>query len=385
MFSVGLGQSLVFTSIPIFARENGLNEVEVSSIFGISAVAWFFASPFWGRYSEKLGSRTVAIIGSIGYSANMILIILPLYLFEHGLITSALLLPALILSRLIYGIFGSATRPALFGFAGKVSSPINRATIYSNLESGFVLGAVLGPLVGAFLFRYTNHELPFILFGIIGLIVALQLNNRLRNIPEAKASLDRPSRLRITDPTVWPFIFVSSLASIAQAIIFQTMGFYIFDKLGYTAQEATIYVSICFGIWSVSVVVTQSLINPLFQSIKAMMIIGPILSSLSFVALIYSAEIFALIGTLILNGIGLGLTRPSYNSALSLSHDMKFQSSAAGMMGSTLPIGHMIAPFLISLYLIQPAYLYLLSAAISLFAVGFTVFHPYILKSDAYK
>ena len=172
MFSVGLGQSLVFTSIPIFARENGLNEVEVSSIFGISAVAWFFASPFWGRYSEKLGSRTVAIIGSIGYSANMILIILPLYLFEHGLITSALLLPALILSRLIYGIFGSATRPALFGFAGKVSSPINRATIYSNLESGFVLGAVLGPLVGAFLFRYTNHELPFILFGIIGLMLS---------------------------------------------------------------------------------------------------------------------------------------------------------------------------------------------------------------------
>ena len=111
MLSIGLGQSLVFTSIPIFARENGLNEVEVSLIFGISAFAWFFASPFWGRYSEKLGSRTVGIIGSIGYSANMILIILPLFLFEKGYITSGILLPALIASRLIYGIFGSATRP----------------------------------------------------------------------------------------------------------------------------------------------------------------------------------------------------------------------------------------------------------------------------------
>jgi MFS family permease len=157
MLSIGLGQSLVFTSIPIFARENGLNEVEVSLIFGISAFAWFFASPFWGRYSEKLGSRTVGIIGSIGYSANMILIILPLFLFEKGYITSGFLLPALIASRLIYGIFGSATRPALFGFAGKISSPDKRAAVFSNLESGFVLGTLLGPLIGAFLFRYTNN------------------------------------------------------------------------------------------------------------------------------------------------------------------------------------------------------------------------------------
>ena len=104
MLSIGLGQSLVFTSIPIFARENGLNEVEVSLIFGISAFAWFFASPFWGRYSEKLGSRIVGVIGSIGYSANMILIILPPFLFEKA-ITSGFLLPALIASRLIYGIF----------------------------------------------------------------------------------------------------------------------------------------------------------------------------------------------------------------------------------------------------------------------------------------
>ena len=88
----------------------------------------------------------------------------------------------------------------------------------------------MGPLIGAFLFRYTNNELPFILFGAIGLVVAIQLSNRLRNIPEAKASLERPSRLRVLDKKVWPFIFVSSLASVAQAIIFQTMGF-IYDKL----------------------------------------------------------------------------------------------------------------------------------------------------------
>ena len=83
MFTIGLGQSLVFTSIPIFAREQGLNEVEVSLVFGVSAFAWFFMSPLWGRYSDKFGTRTVALIGSLGYSANMFLIILPIFLFDR--------------------------------------------------------------------------------------------------------------------------------------------------------------------------------------------------------------------------------------------------------------------------------------------------------------
>lgn len=385
MFSVGLGQSLVFTSIPILARENGLNEVQVSIIFGFSAFAWFFTSPLWGRYSEKFGTRTIAIVGSLGYSANMILIVLPIVLFENGYLASWALFPALIASRLIYGLFGSATRPALFGYAGKISSEKNRAIVFSNLESGFILGTVLGPLIGAFFFRYTNTEIPFILFGLIGLAVAVQLNIRLRNTKDTQASISKPKKLNVRDAKVWPFIFVSSLNSITQAIIFQTMGFFIYDRLGYSTNDAAVFVSVCFGIWSVSVVLTQTFINPLFKSLKLMMLLGPVLSCISFITLIFSTEIFALVGTLILNGIGLGITRPSYNSALSLSQKKEFQSSAAGIMGSTLPIGHMIAPLFVGLYLINFSYVYIFSAIICLISIAFTVVHPYILRSNAYK
>tara|TARA_B100000886_G_scaffold327434_1_gene274867 strand:+ start:3557 stop:4714 length:1158 start_codon:yes stop_codon:yes gene_type:complete len=385
MLSVGLGQSLVFTSIPILARENGLNEVQVSIVFGMSAFAWFFTSPLWGRYSDKFGTRLIAIIGSLGYSTNMILIVIPIILFENGYLASWALFPMLVASRLIYGLFGSATRPALFGYAGKISSSKNRSIVFSNLESGFILGTVLGPLIGALLFRYTNTEIPFILFGVIGFIVAIQLNIRLRNTKEGKASNEKAKKLHVGDPRVWPFIFVSSLFSITQAIIFQTMGFFIYDQLGYSANDAAIYVSICFGIWSVSVVLTQTFINPLFKSLKVMMVLGPILSAISFITLIFSDEIFALVGTLVLNGIGLGITRPSYNSALSLSHEKKFQSSAAGIMGSTLPIGHMIAPVFVSLYLINFSYVYIFSTIICIVSIAFTLLHPYILKSNAYK
>ena len=100
------------------ARENGLNKL--SSIVLGPAFAWFFTSPLWGRYSDKFGTRIIAVIGTLGYSANMMLIILPLYLFENGILSSTMLFPALVASRLIYGLFGSATRPALFGYAGRI-------------------------------------------------------------------------------------------------------------------------------------------------------------------------------------------------------------------------------------------------------------------------
>ena len=116
-----------------------------------------------------------------------------------------------------------------------------------------------------------------------------------------------------------------------------------------------------------------------------MMVLGPILSAISFITLIFSDEIFALVGTLVLNGIGLGITRPSYNSALSLSHEKQFQSSAAGIMGSTLPIGHMIAPIFVSLYLVNFSYVYIFSTIICIVSIAFTLLHPYILKSNAYK
>jgi len=45
----------------------------------------------------------------------------------------------------------------------------------------------------------------------------------------------------------------------------------------------------------------------------------------------------------------------------------------------------MIAPLFVSLYLINFAYVYLFSAVICLITIGFTLMHPYILKTDAYK
>ena len=40
LFTGGLGQSFVFVLVPPLARDLGLSEIQTSSIFAISALAW---------------------------------------------------------------------------------------------------------------------------------------------------------------------------------------------------------------------------------------------------------------------------------------------------------------------------------------------------------
>ena len=156
--SVGLGQSLVFTSIPILARKMGLM-MQVSMVldFCICLVLLHL----FGDAIGQVWNQNNCCNSALGYSANMMLIILPLYLFENGILSSAISFCTCCL-RLIYGLFGSATDLHCLAMLA-VFHAENRSVVFSNLESGFVLGTVLGPLIGAFMFGITNNELPFIL------------------------------------------------------------------------------------------------------------------------------------------------------------------------------------------------------------------------------
>ena len=86
LFTVGLGQSFVFVLVPPLARDLGLTEIQTSSIFAISAVAWALTSAFWGRASDKYGRRNIAILGLLGYGISLIALITPLFLVERNLL-----------------------------------------------------------------------------------------------------------------------------------------------------------------------------------------------------------------------------------------------------------------------------------------------------------
>jgi MFS family permease len=381
LFSVGLGQSFVFVIVPPLARDLGMTEVQTSLVFAISAIAWALTSASWGRASDRYGRRNIAILGLVGYSLSMITMITPLFLVERNILDVAFLFPLLIFGRLFNGLIGSATRPAAFAYVADTSSRDRRTVKFARLESSFLLGTVAGPLIGGFLILITK-ETPFYVFSLMALIASIGIYFNLENNSIHKKSEEITVKISWLSKSIWPFLFLASVASLCQASLLQSIGFYIFDTFSYL-DDLSIVVSMSFVLLSISTIVSQYLFTDAFPlSNFKLLIFGVFLIMFSYFTMGYYTKISIYYLSITINGLGAGMLRPALSSALSLSQTPENQGSAAGYLGSVYPIGHILTPIIaMPIYAINPAYLYYFSSLLCICLIAFIMVHP-IFKNN---
>ena len=377
LFSVGLGQSFAFVLIPPLARDLGLSVVETATIFSISAVAWAITSGSWGRASDKYGRRNIAVIGLIGYSISIVALITPLFLVEKNIIDFIYLLPLLILGRLINGLIGSATRPAAFAYMADISGRSKRTKKFARLESSFLIGTIMGPMIGGFLFLYSK-SLPFYIFSLCGLVAAIGIFMSFpKNTPLKEKTEEVISKLSFKDKSVWPFLFIAALASFCQASLLQSIGFYISDVFS-EEKDLPLVISLTFTLLSISTVVSQYI----FTDLKPipndkLLIYGTFLITISYIMAALSTSIALFYLAIMINGFGSGMFRPANASSLSLAQTPDNQGKAAGYLGSVMPIGHVLVPIVaMPIYQFEPKYLFLFSASLCFVSLLFIIGHP---------
>ena len=376
LFTVGLGQSFVFVLVPPLARDLGLSEIQTSSIFAISALAWASTSAFWGRTSDKYGRRNVAILGLLGYAISLIALITPLFLVERNMLHITFLFPALILGRLINGLVGSATRPASFAYVADTTSKEKRTLKFARLESSFLLGTVAGPLIGGFLFLITK-ETPFYVFSFFALIAAFGIYSKLEPTNPKRNEEKSLNKIKWTSSTVLPFLAFAAILSLCQASLIQSIGFYITDLFG-NFQDLPTLISMTFALLSISTIFSQYIFTDAFPVNNFnLLLFGTILLIFSYFTMAFFQTISVYYLSIIILGFGFGMTRPALASSLSLSQNPENQGSAAGYLGSVIPIGHMTTPFIaMPIYAINPAYLYYFSSILCITLVLFIILHP---------
>ena len=382
LFTVGLGQSFVFVLVPPLARDLGLTVIQTSSIFAISAVAWALTSAFWGRASDKYGRRNIAILGLLGYSISLISLITPLFLVERNILHVAYLFPALVLGRLINGLVGSATRPASFAYVADTSTKEKRTVKFARLESSFLLGTVAGPLLGGFLFLITN-ETPFYVFSFFALIAAIGIYRELDNTNIKKENNIKEVKINWYSKTILPFLIYAAILSLCQASLLQSIGFYITDLFNDFENLPTL-ISMTFALLSISTIVSQYIFTDAFPMKNFnLLLFGTTLLIFSYSTMAFFQSISVYYLSIIILGFGFGMTRPALASSLSLAQTPENQGSAAGYLGSVIPIGHMTTPFIaMPIYAINPAYLYYFSSILCIGLVLFIIIHPTIKKSS---
>ena len=376
LFSVGLGQSFVFVIVPPLARDLGMTEIQTSLVFAFSAIAWALTSASWGRASDRYGRRNIAMLGLIGYAASLVTMITPLFLVEKNILDVVFLFPLLIFGRLLNGLLGSATRPAAFAYVADNSSRDKRTVKFARLESSFLLGTVAGPLIGGFLILITK-ETPFYVFSFMALIASIGIYFNIDNTSSHKKTIEPSEKISWLSKSIWPFLALASIASLTQASLLQSIGFFIFDTFSYL-DDLPIIVSMSFALLSISTIVSQYLFTDAFPiSNFKLLIYGSFLIMFSYITMGYFSKISIYFLSITINGLGAGMLRPALSSALSLSQTPENQGSAAGYLGSVYPIGHMLTPIIaMPIYAINPSYLYYFSSILCISLIIFIISHP---------
>ena len=363
LLCVGAGQTIVFITIPPIARDLGLNEIQIGSIFATSAVAWMILSPVWGSLSDSIGRKKIVVVGLLGFAISLVLFSLTISLGQKGLLTGTLLFVLLVSARVLNGIFGSATRPSSGGWVADISSINSRSRAFARLDSGFSMGRILGPALAGLLLL-VSYTAPFFFFAAGAFIVIVLVI--FQQSPPKISSSKEVKKLSMFDSRVWPFLIVSAAFGICNASLFQTSSFFFQDVITPSSENYIALASVGFMLTGLGVLNGQLLIADRLQTSPGSLIkLGVIFNCLSLLGYAYSSSLVQVYICLFFFGLGNGMLGPGISSSLSLSVGKDYQGVAGGFLGMVIPIGHVASPLIsMPLYTINPVYPYILGSSL---------------------
>lgn len=343
---IGMGQTVIFAILPPLSRKLELGEFQVASIFMTSAVMWLFTSPFWGQKSDMWGRKPVMLLGLAGYVVSMTLLGGLLESARAGWITAAVLVPALIAARTIYGTLGSGVFSASHAYVADRTTAQERTAKLASIGAAFITGTTLGPGLVWLLspLGLLSPIYAVVIFGLVTLLtIWLFVPERTGPKPHAP-----PPRVRFLDKRIAPLVIVAIVMSSAQAIPIQTVTFFLMDALLMEPTRAAQMGGLALTATSVAMLLGQLVILPrLTWSVNAVMRFGTIFWVIGTVIFIWPGGGYpAVLVGIMLMGFGAALARAGIVGATSLAVTPGEQGGVAGLMSATGGAGFIVAPLI---------------------------------------
>jgi MFS family permease len=353
---VGLGQSVLFSTLPPAARDLGLTPFRISTIFATSATLWVFVSPWWGRRSDIVGRRPIILGGLLGFALSTAMVATTITLGRAGVITAALVYPCLIASRCLFALLGSGTGPASQAYVADRTTIVERTTHIAFLNGAFQLGETIGPAFGSMM-AVLGLAAPLYFAAAVAVASAALLWRRLpeETPPHATARVVVP-RLKVLDTRVMPYVAIAAALQAVRATTTITLALFFQDTLRLDAESTVRHAGLGFVVLAVATLTSQLVIvQRLRPSARAMMRGGIGLTLAAFAILVAGDGLPTFLGALVALGIGLGLVRPGTSAGASLAVSADEQGAVAGVMSGLSVIGNVLGPTVAtSLYELTP-------------------------------
>lgn len=170
-FVIALGFGIIAPILPQFARSFDVSVAAASSVISVFALSRLLFAPVSGMAVDKLGSRRVYMIG-----------VATVALCTSGIAFAGEFWHILVL-RFLGGVGSTMFTVSAMGFIVQHSPPSIRGRASSAYASAFLIGNVLGPVLGA-LVEPLGMRTPFLIYGSALLVVTAMVGFLLRPHPE---------------------------------------------------------------------------------------------------------------------------------------------------------------------------------------------------------
>ena len=352
---VSMGQSVYWLTMPIIGREFNFSEIEINTLVSISAAMFIVFTPFWGRLSDKIGRKSVLLIGLTGYVLSNLIFLYSASLGLVGAVTGFSLLMILLISRIINSAIGAASRPASGAYVADVTSEEERSSGMGKFGAANNIGTILGPvlvgsLVGLNIFGAQIPQFglltPLIVMSLIMTLAAIFVFIYLPNNKTILSSGESRSKI-VLDTRLKYLLSIGIIIFTAFALVQSITAFYIQDRFNYDLDNTAQTTAILLGTMAFMAIVSQLTIVQRYKGSPLNLIRFSIpLFITSCLMIIFSPNFLFLFFGMATMGLGMGLASPGYTSAASLNANSDNQGAAVGLAMVAPGIGFAVGPFL---------------------------------------
>ncbi len=143
-----VGFGLVIPLLPFYAQSLKAEPWQITALFSAYSLGQFFAEPFWGRLSDRIGRRPVLIVTILANTLSYVALAFAPTLWIAFAIRLA-------------GGFATGNISTIQGYMADVTPPEKRAGRMGLLGSAFGAGFVVGPALGGLLAHPEAGHLGF--------------------------------------------------------------------------------------------------------------------------------------------------------------------------------------------------------------------------------
>lgn len=221
-----VGFGLVVPLLPFFAQSLQAEAWQITLMFSTYSLGQFFAEPFWGRLSDRIGRKPVLLMTLIANALGYLML---------AFVPNIWLAIAV---RLFTGL-GAGNISTVQGYVADVTPPEQRAGRMGLIGAAFGLGFIVGPGLGGLLTQpqlgRLGYQLPIFLAAALAAVAAVGVVVFLRE-SRAKA-----------DPAAPRPAFLAGLKDARDnAVVSRVLVVTLIYMAGFSAMESV------FGLWSES-------------------------------------------------------------------------------------------------------------------------------------